>query len=265
MYKTAIFLPWRSEFGTMIMHYVRWVNHEAKNFERTVVCTRPGLEALFPAATEFFYDWSNPPDECKNTALLKSRENEEYLQLLGEKLLMKHPGAELMFPIRKMPVHKDWDFTPVPKVVRGLKTDVVIAPRFRNYGEHRNFEGWMEVAKTLDAVGIKMMSIGAEETSVTDLPVEDASWKYDSLDACLEMMQNCKLVVASESGMAHLAVLAGAPLAVIYDLKGKEAGHHKWSWNFPHLKSYSKAYCEPIIGGWFNPSVVTDFIINKIR
>ena len=260
MSKTAIFLPWRSEFGTMIMHHVRWARNESMKYERSIVCTRRGLEALYPFAHAFFYDWESPKDEQKNTALLKSKENDDYLKALGEKLLVTYPGADLIFPQRKVPINKAWDFTPRPRVIRQFSTDVVLAPRFRKYGEHRNYNHWPVTCLGLLQARVRMMSIGAEDTSVADLGVDDASWRYDSLDACLEMMQSCKLVLCTESGMAHLAALAGAPVAIIYDAEGKEAGHPKWPWNLPHIKSYAKAYCEPIVGGWNNPQVVVDFV-----
>lgn len=264
MSKTAIFLPWRSEFGTMIMHHVRWARNQSMSYERSIVCTRRGLEALYPFAHDFFYDWENPKDEQKNTALLKSKENDEYLKALGAKLLEKHPGADLIFPVRKVPINKAWDFVPRPTVVRDLKTDVVIAPRFRKYGEHRNFNHWTQVSADILRLGLHHTAVGAAETSNLDTCVEDASWHYDPLDACLEMMQSCKLVVATESGMAHLAALAGAPLAIIYDVEGREAGHEKWPWNFPHIKAYSKNYCEPIIDGWNKPEVVIEFIKKRL-
>lgn len=256
----VVILPWRSEFGTMIMHYVRWANTMCALNEDSVVCTRKGLEALFPNAKKFYYDWQDVPDVQKNTKLLKSEDNAKYLESLAAELAGKYPDYKLLTPEKKSPINKAWDFTPKPRVTRGFSTDVVLAPRYRKYGEHRNFEHWHKVAVGLAAAGLHTMAIGAEETSVPNLPIDDASWRYDSLDACLEMMQNCKLVLCTESGMAHLAALAGAPLAIIYDKEGREAGYEKWPWNFGHIKSYSKNFCVPIIGGWNNPSLVVEFV-----
>lgn len=259
-----IILPWRGEFGTMIMHYVRWANHECSKAEESIVCTRLGLGALFPNATTLYYDWDDVKDEQKNTKLLKSDDNAKYLADLAKRLSALYPGYEILTPERKHGIHKEWDFTPKPKFARGLSTDLVIAPRYRKHGEHRNFEHWDEVAMEFISRDVGVMSVGAEETSVK-LAVDDVSWRYDSLDACLEMMQNCRLVLCTESGMAHLAVLAGAPLAIIYDKEGREAGKEMWPWNYPHLKMYAKNTCEPIVGGWNYPDKVINFVSKYLQ
>jgi hypothetical protein len=66
-------------------------------------------------------------------------------------------------------------------------------------------------------------------------------------------MAKAQLVLCTDSGIAHLAVLAGAPLQVIYGKAGVEAGKEEWRWAFDHMKAHAVAYCEPIIGGWDDP------------
>ena len=255
-----VILPWRSEFGTMMMHYVRFVHgfrHVANNL---VVCCRKGDEALFPTATSFFYDWEQVPDAQKNTALLKSSSNANYLDQLQERLQEKFNGYTIVAPPLKTRIDREWDFTPAPKIKRGLHADIVIAPRYRKHGEHRNFQHWATVAEALLGQGYDVAAIGMKETSV-DIPgLTEYSWDYDSLDASLELIQNCRLVVTTESGMGHLAVLAGAPLKIIYDRKGREAGHPTWRWNLPHMQAYSKNHCEPILLGWNDPAKVVNDI-----
>ena len=251
-----VILPWRSEFGTWIMNYVRFVNGFRHVAHQLVVCCRKGDEALFPAATSFFYDWEQVPDAQKNTKLLKSSVNAEYLDQLRERLQEQFYGHTIVDPVLKPRIDTDWDFTPTPKIRRGLYADVVIAPRYRTHGEHRNFEHWSAVAEGLMDAGYTVAAVGAKETSV-DIPnLSDYSWNHDNLDSAIELMQSAKLVVTTESGMGHLAVLAGAPLKVIYERRGREAGHPTWRWNLPHMQAYSKNHCEPILMGWNDPAKV---------
>ncbi len=260
-----VILPWRSEFGTMMMHYVRFVHGFRHVAHHLVVCCRKGDEALFPTATSFFYDWEQVADEQKNTKLLKSDFNANYLDQLRERLQEKYNGHTIVDPPLKTRIDKDWDFTPKPKVRRGLHADVVIAPRYRAHGEHRNFQHWPAVAQALLDAGLDVAAVGMKSTSV-DIPgLTEYSWNHDSLDAALELIQSAKLVVTTESGMGHLAVLAGAPLKVIYDRKGREAGHPTWRWNLPHMQEYSKNHCEPILLGWNDPAKVVSDVSRYLK
>lgn len=252
-----VYLPWRGEFGTMIMHHVRFVHGDTA--DRKVVCCRKGDEALFPSATSFFYGWEQVEDKVKNTKLLKSEEQRVYLEKLTEELKKEYPDHEIVASPLKSLVRKDWDFTPKPIVKRQLKADIVVAPRFRQHGTHRNYKYWPETVDLLKEAGFSVAAIGMKSTSV-ETNADIKSWDYDNMDATLELLRNCELAVTTDSGMAHLAVLCGTPLHVIYDEPGREAGHPKWPWVLPHMKEYAKAFCEPICFGWKSPDLVVDFV-----
>lgn len=263
--ETAVFLPWRGEFGTMIMHHVRRVH--AYQADRKVVCCRKGDEALFPSASDFHYDWEDLPDQQKKTRSLKGDNNRQYLENLEGQLFKRYPGCRVVFPEYRSEIDRSRNFRPEPRVRRGLSCDIAVAPRFRQHGEHRNYQHWPLVVQKLVERGHRVGLIGMRGTSI-DCPgvSEDLKgWNYDSLDAHLELMQSARLVLATDSGLAHLAVLAGCPLKVIYDQPGKEAGHPSWPWVLPHMQAYSVTHCEPICHGWHDPTLVALTVDSFVR
>jgi hypothetical protein len=240
----------------MLMKWVRHIN--GLKSDHKIVCTTKGSEALFPSANEFYYDWEPVADAMKNCRLLRSRDNHKYLSGLREQFKQTYPNAEFIYPSMELPNEKEWGFIPEPKIKRGLLVDIVVGPRFRQYGEGRNFMYWQEVISKLAANGYTIGAIGAENTSVPNLvDVVHKSWDYDFLDSGLEMLRNCRLALMSCSGPAHLAVLCGTPLKVIYD-KPNRAVDGRGKWYMHIMQSVAVAYAEPILYGWNNPQKVVD-------
>lgn len=106
-------------------------------------------------------------------------------------------------------------FVPEPYVRQGVgAVDVVICPRWRAYGSEKNWTGWAELAERLDGAGLDVFAAGAPDSSA-DVPCPRA-WDYTRfLDASIEAIRKASLVIATDAGLAHLAVLCGAPLLVI--------------------------------------------------
>jgi len=268
----TVILPWRGEFGQMIMTYVRWVHLIPGE---KVVCCRPGQEPLFPSAARFIYDWEEVPDENRNSAFLKSRGNREYLQNLRHRLLKEFPEAEIREPLdglkpQRFPQCPHSNFIPKSAGPEpSVYPEVLVAPRFRKYGMQRNYAHWAIVMKAV--AGIKAQEggnstigiIGLKETSI-DLPELDDRWKAwgypDNLGVTLHWMQRARLVLATDSGLAHLAVLAGAPLKVIYGKAGVIPGMENWGWILPHMQAHAITHCEPILGGWDSPEAVIEAV-----
>jgi len=107
-------------------------------------------------------------------------------------------------------------FTPVPHVWQMIDPpDVVICPRRRAYGSGKNWPHWEPLRAALEDSGLTAFSGGAQDSS--DLSVGGPhAWNYDRpLDATIEAMLSARLVVATDAGLAHLAVLCGRPLLMI--------------------------------------------------
>lgn len=250
---TACFLPWRGELGLMLLSWVRYVNsHPADN---KIVCATRGSEALYPTATSFFYKWDEVQDQDKNGKLLRSIQNSDYLDSIKSYLIQYFPTAEFIYPDRHRENKREWNFKPEPRVKRGLTADIVLGPRFRLHGAGRNFEHWHDLTRTFTSWGLSVGLIGAADTSL-DIH-EDAirSWDYDFMDAGLELLCNAKLAVMSCSGTAHLAVLCGTPLKVIYDEPGR-AVDGNGPWYMEAMQKFATAHCEPIIHAWNDPEKI---------
>jgi len=268
---TIIFLPFRGEFGQMLMAHVRWV-HGIKA-ERKIVCCRRGDEPLFPSATGFFYDWVGVTDDQRHTQFLMSKENSRYLESLEPALLTLYPKARIRFPLdglkpQRFPWCPQHNFVPEPAGKAPHRfPDILVAPRFRKHGAHRNFQYWDDVIDGLELQGFRVGLLGTSETSVDrlGLPLWLKAWNYeDNLGITLHWMQQAKLVLCTDSGIAHLAVLAGAPLQVIYGKEGVEAGKEEWRWAFGHMKAHAVNYCEAVTGGWSDSAHVISAVVAKV-
>lgn len=265
---SVVFLPWRLEFGTMLMHWVRYVHGECKGIPpgvTKVVCCRRGHEPLFPDATEFFYDWEDLPDVEKKWKTARSDEHQQYISTLREEIGRRHPGSRIIEPLRHYKSQQKDSFQPTYRegTPRPKAPDILLAPRYREHGAHRNYQHWQSVSDGIKDLGCSVGLLGAKATSqkLKRVPKSLEVWNYEhDLDVTLWWMEQAKLVVTTDSAMAHLAVLARAPLKVIYDKKGKEAGHPTWPWAFDHMDTHALAHCEPILFGWKDPAIVVTAI-----
>ena len=100
-------------------------------------------------------------------------------------------------------------FTPAPHVPQGIRADVVICPRSRNYGSSKNWPHW----KALESIP-GVFAAGAPDSSAdVDCP---RAWDYARfLDASIEAMRSACLVIATANGLSVLAMLCGVPLLLI--------------------------------------------------
>jgi hypothetical protein len=211
----------------------------------------------------FRYDWEDVPDIEKKTDLLKSKEHRSYMQALEDRYRMEF--AVIRHPLdgvkpQKFPHCPQGNFVPQPGgPPPDIHPDILVAPRYRLHGAHRNYAHWAAVIDGLRATGFSVGLIGAKETSVDYPGLGDTrkAWTYpDNLGTTLHWMHLSQVVLTTDSAMAHLAVLAGAPLWVIYGRAGVEAGKEAWRWTIPHMRAHAVAPVTPIINGWEDPDLV---------
>lgn len=202
--------PFRAEFGIIIRYHVPQV---AALPTPKVVMIEPGMEALYPDAEHVVVD--RKADSPRRD---RYRKDHVFVAQCEETLRRDYPGAQVVKPERDsgMPERR---FVPTPFVAQGvMEPDVVICPRYRQVARERNWLGWTPLAERLFNLDLRMFAAGARETS--DLTVEawakDAAWHYTRpLDAAIEAMRRAKLVIATDAGLAHLAVLCGRPLLIV--------------------------------------------------
>lgn len=171
-----------------------------------------------------------------------------------------HDDARQKGPGERFPQER---FVPEPYVRHGIKADVVICPRRRNHGPSKNWPHW-EALTELPGV----FAAGAPDSSY-DLNVPRA-WDYPRcLDASIEAIRSARLVIATDAGLAHLAVLCGTPLLLInyrglvspgpvVSAEGRVIQKAYWPVKWEHYylaANHTNARLE-MIDGWDNPERV---------
>lgn len=163
------------EFGLAIRYFIPHVAALC-SLGRYTVEIEEGQEALYPFAAEWKI-MPRPHDDERNQG----------------------PGER--FPQKR--------FVPEPHIRQGIKCDVVIAPRKRNHGSAKNWPHWEALTELPN-----VFAAGAPDSSY-DLQVP-RSWDYARfLDASIEAIRSARLVIATDAGLAHLAVLCGTPLLMV--------------------------------------------------
>jgi hypothetical protein len=226
-----IFLPHFGEYGWFLLRYVREV-YDSKLFNKIICCKR-GQEGYFPNATGFFYDWENPVPEVERQDSMgfklhnDARVIEECARIKTEIIknisLINHDTKHVVFPLEINCVkyqtepgdlsipNEFFKISPEIKCLNpiGIKTDVVIAPRFRQFDSQRNWpkENWELVIEEIKKLNLSFSICGSKETSFDFPDALHRSWEFESPDQEIEMMQNCMYFVGLNSGVTQLACL----------------------------------------------------------
>jgi len=199
----------RAEFGMLVWWHVPAV-HAVSG--RKIVFIEPGMEALYPSAEEWLVIDRQDDSKRRN----RYARDAEYVERMERAAMRDIPGCQIVKPDAKWPKKR---FIPEPHVTQDISCDIVVCPRKRQYGSEKNWEHWPELTLRLRAKGYDVFAGGAPDSSY-DVDCEKA-WDYDRpLDATIEAMLSADLVVATDAGLAHLAVLCGRPLLMITHANG---------------------------------------------
>lgn len=204
-----IVLPLRAEFGLKVNWFVPAVH--GMEGERAVYIEE-GEQALFPSATRWL-EVQRQEDKARRNRYVRDK---DFVKMIEAEARVRFPGAEICRPDTTWPKKR---FVPKPMVRRGIGCDVLVSPRKREYGPEKNWPYWEELTRRLCANGLRVFAGGAPDSS---FPVDcERAWDYDRfLDATIEAMVSAKLCIATDAGLAHLAVLCGTPLLMITHGKG---------------------------------------------
>lgn len=173
---------YRGEFGWKIMRHVPQAMTLCLR-EPTVVEIEDGEEALYPAADS----WAIVPRDTDDK----------------DRRVRPH---DLNVNLTR--------FVPRPYREQDVECDIVVCPRKREYGAEKNWPHWPRLVSMLRIRGAKVFAGGAPDSSY-DVPCHLA-WEHRRfLDATIEAMLSARLVIATDAGLAHLAVLCGRPLLLI--------------------------------------------------
>jgi hypothetical protein len=215
--KPCLFLPFVGEFGHEIMSHIRLVHfHHAKE---KVVCCRPGHEVLYPSATSFVTDWEDPIPDFRKVGTLRNR------VLRWPELRVRYPDhyavkAGMLAPEQEVMIIEPGQRIPFQPKKRGLTADVVLGVRNRAFCPERNWKHWQQLADAITAAGLTFAVIGRKDTSCELTGQTHHSGDYDT-DAAIELLQNCKLYVGTDSGTSHLAAEVGAKMLLFRETAGR--------------------------------------------
>lgn len=261
--------PFRGELGILLRYHAVAVRAMPRP---VMVAHEPGLEALYPDAKRILV---RPKPDRKRRWLY--RHDEEFVALFRAKFAglgfeVREPGKGTGDPIEV--------FEPEPTVeqIGDEEIDVVVCPRFREYGTAKNWDAWPEVSGLLMGSGARVFAAGKQESSY-DVPSDDASWRYARpLDATIEAMRRAKVVLATASGLSLLALLCRAPRLVLVAANGGKvapgaavdgAGRvaHETYWEVPIERYYDPlnrgTEIELLRNGWDRPEAVAEIALPK--
>jgi len=193
-------LPWRGEFGLGIRYHVP-TTYALDGPYRVLI--EPGMEALYPGAAEHIevprrHDDARAGDPYRTDGTFLAAMRAEW----GECVAPKKGDTERRF-------------VPQPFVRQAVgDVDIVVCPRGRRYGASKNWPHWDELVEWLGGKGFSVFAAGAPDSS--QRVDSRCAWTYSRfLDASIEAMLRARLVIATDAGLAHLAVLCGRPLLLI--------------------------------------------------
>lgn len=209
---SVVVLPHFGEFGWLVARHVRWV--EQLQSQHKVVCCRPGEECLFPSASGFVHDWPEGiPDSqrCEDG----SGDDDACRKLLRE----RYPSHLLVRP--EYPNPWAWDHSAIridPQVQHVLAgVDVVLCPRHRDHGVTMNWQHWSRVATELRAAGYSVGLVGRRDASDAEVPCDAMAWHHPggATAGTIDLLTHCKLYVATDTGVSHLATMLGVPTLLV--------------------------------------------------
>ena len=264
-----IILPLRAEFGMKCWWHAPAVH--AIGGEK-LVYIEPGEEALYPSASKYQIVERQHNDLRRN----RYSRDREFINRVQQEALAEHgvDGVEYVMPSDQDPRER---FVPKPFKKQDLAFDVVICPRRRLYGAEKNWPEWINLTNWLVGSGLSVFAAGAPDSSYK-VPCWKA-WEYDRfLDASIEAILSAKLVIATDAGLAHLAVLCGRPLLLLTHGDGlvapgpivDETGRH---FEDQYFRVKTERYEEANHTGseitilrdaWYDPNMVFNEIMGRV-
>jgi hypothetical protein len=249
----TLFLPNVGEFGHVIMSGIRIVHFNKSPHK--IVCCRKGQEVLYPSATEFYTDWEdNIPDthrigSGRYTRLEWTDIREKFPDAVAVESDNLHPIAELVCIHPELPI-------PFKPLTRGLKADVVLGVRRREFCPERNWKHWQRLANAVTKAGYTFAVIGDLKTSFHLKGEVVHSGDYDT-DCAIELLQNAKLYIGGDSGNSHLAAVTDVRMLVFRE---EEAGSRDLTYRM-RMTNHTLTVLRRV---WDKPKVVIDAALRML-
>lgn len=246
--RPCLFLPFVGEFGHLIMSHVRLV-HWHKASEK-IVCCRRGEEVLFPTASAFITNWVDPIPDLERVGTHRTNPPQWPDLLRVAQTMGCHPiqvgGLSLAQELHPIEPEQRIEFRPL---LRGLRADVVIGTRKREFAPEKNWQHWQRVADALEDASLTFAVIGEKSTS-EDLTGQECHTGDLDTDAAIELLQNCRLYIGTDSGGSHLASTVGCPMLVFREPRN---GMRDF---VPRMQLVNPGRVEHLADGWDEPDAV---------
>lgn len=242
----CLFLPFVGEFGHLIMSHVRLVHFH--NAAEKIVCCHPGEQVLFPSASQFVTDWTDPVGDAQRVGTMRDR------GFAWPELLARFPGVRSiaaggLTPTQELiAVHPEQRIPLAPKR-RGLHVDVCLGVRQRSFCPERNWPHWQTLADALTSQGLTFAVIGAKATAPALIGQTYHSGDFDT-DAAVELLQGCRLYVGTDSGNSHLASTVGVNMLVFREEDGGSRNL------VPRMEQVNPGHIAFLPDGWGKPDAV---------
>ena len=225
--------PWVGEFGWELMNWQGLVRKVASNYERVIVCCRPGNEALYEDfADEIITHTIHGTADCNRLKQIKNPEEAQRIKSLISQ------DYDHLYPLGQQPIERQ-EFIKYGIHDDKLAYDIIFHPRGRDFGEGRNWpkEYWLELLTRLKKDGKRLACIGLSGATL-NIPNEDLfdDLRDIPLKQTLNLLASSSLVIGPSSGPMHLASLCGTPHLVWTDREKYAQGRinrekYEYWWN----------------------------------
>jgi hypothetical protein len=253
--KACLFLPPAGlEFGHICLSFMRIVHFHKAAFK--VVCCRPGHEVLFPSADVCITDWIDPVPDKERIGTQREKRF-EWPDLTSRFPGLHHVRATGLTPEQEIFAIQPAERIPFNPQRRGLQADLVFGVRRRDFCAERNWPHWQKLADAATAAGLTFAVIGDRATSFSLDGEKVHSGDYDT-DAAVELLQNCRLYVGTDTGASHLAATVGARMLVFRETR---CGSRDLT---PRMEEVNPGRVVMVHGGWTKPDAVAKWMLSTI-
>ena len=258
----VIIPPFFGEFGVMVMEHLRYVH--VLQADQKIVCCERGQECLFPSATEFFTDFTNPVEDANRVHHGPFRLRPEYLIAVDEiykRVVALHPNVPIVkpeYPSRQQAC-RTIKFKPAAAVALP-SVDIAICPRYRQFSTVKNWSHWTETVQALHDYGFTIGIAGTEDTCFS-LSADAYAWNHPAgaTAGAVDLLAHCRLYLGTDTGVSHLAALMDTPQLVF--------GY--WDENNPNctnmMQISNRKFCRVLLEAWDKPEQIITAALAYLR
>jgi len=196
-----IFLPFRGEFG----HICMWHAPQVKAYKGPkAVVIEHGMEPLYPDC-QYFYIEKRPDIERREH--LETEVMDTWREQHDE--VIREYFGHVSYCTPSQEAKREYFIPQVKDIYEDRhQNTIALAPRLRQYGADNNWKHWDKLVESLGQY--TKVAVGDKDTSQ-----QLDCWRMWGLGETIAVLKNCKLLVTTDCGVAHLGVMCGTPIAMI--------------------------------------------------